>query len=270
MRPSSVKSLDRGLDILEYVAGAPRPVSFSRFLLDLGIPRSSLFHLLGNLQQRGFIARDPATDGYLLGPNAGRLAKAAPKPSLGAQLAPFLHQLSRELNETCGFYVRRDDEVEVVASAISTQALSYTMKVGARAPLHAVSAGKIVLAELKAGRLTEFLGRLPLGPVTPRTIRSKARLKREIQAVRASGFAYSHDEFTPGITAIATAVRRQGAFVGAINVAVPSVRFTPDRDVAFREALRVTAHAIGETLGSAARRPSPPPLSSAAPSPYTR
>ncbi len=252
MHPSAVKSLDRGLDILEYVAGASRPVSFSQLLADLAIPRSSLFHLLSNLLDRGFIVRDLATDRYRLGPSAGRLAKMAPKPSLGAQIAPFLQQLSSELNETCGFYVQREDTVEVIASAISTQALSYTMKVGARAPLYAVSAGKIVLAELEPDRLRDFLDRMVLAPVTPRTIRSKARLKQEIQAIRASGFAYSHDEFTPGITAIATAVRRQGAFVGAINVAVPSVRFTPDREEKFRDALRITAHAIAETLDSVA------------------
>lgn len=253
MQTSAVKSLERGLDILEYVAGAARPASFSQLLADLRIPRSSLFHLLSNLQRRGFIARDPATDRYRLGPSAGRLAHAAPTPSLGSQVAPFLQRLSGELNETCGFYVRREDTVEVVASAISTQALSYTMQVGARAPLYAVSAGKIVLAELAPSALKDFLDRVALAPVTPRTIRSKASLKQEIRSIRASGFAYSHDEFTPGITAIATAVRRRGAFVGAINVAVPSVRFTPDREEKFRDALRLTADAMAKMLDPQAR-----------------
>src|SRR5262245_37536963 len=145
---SAVKSLDRGLDILEHVGAAARPVTFSRLLADLGIPRSSLFHLLNNLQARGFLARDSETDGYRLGSSFGKLARGAPQPSLRDQVSPFLHELSRELNETCGFYVPVGDSVEVVASAISTQALSYTMKVGARAPLYAVSAGKVILANL--------------------------------------------------------------------------------------------------------------------------
>jgi len=245
---AGVKSLDRGLDILEYVAAAKRPPSFSRLLADLGIPRSSLFHLLNNLQGRGFIARDPATDGYGLGSNVLRLAKAAPQPSLRDHVLPFLRELSSELNETCGFYVRVDDAVEVIGSAISTQALSYTMKVGARAPLYAVSAGKIVLAELEPEALKQYLARVVLTSVTPQTIRSKAQLKQEIRTIKATGFAYSHDEFTPGITAIATAVRHDGRFIGAINVAVPTGRFTPDRDAEFREALRLTAQAITQAM----------------------
>ncbi len=245
----AVKSLDRGLDILEYVARAKQPPSFSMLLAELGIPRSSLFHLLNNLQARAFIARDPAVDGYRLGAGLHRLARAAPQPSLRDQVVPFLRQLSSELNETCGFYVRVGDAVEVVASAISTQALSYTMKTGARAPLYAVSAGKIVLAELKPADWKKYLARIVLVPATARTIRSKAVLKKEIEAIRATGFAHSREEFSAGITAIATAVRRDDTFVGALNIAVPSVRFTAKRDREFRDALRVTAQTIAASLG---------------------
>jgi DNA-binding IclR family transcriptional regulator len=246
---AAVKSLDRGLDILEHIAAAPRPPSFSQLLKTLDIPRSSLFHLLNNLQTRGFLARDPLADGYRLGANLAKLAKAAPQPSLATTVAPLLRELSAELNETCGFYVRVADEVEVIASAISTQALSYTMKVGARAPLFAVSSGKIMLAELAPDPLKLYLARVALAPITTRTIRSKSRLLQEIRSVRTSGFAYSHDEFTSGITAVATGVRCQGRFIGALNVAVPTVRFTSDRAAAFRGALRVTAQAIAQALG---------------------
>jgi DNA-binding IclR family transcriptional regulator len=245
---SAVKSLDRGLDILEYVARAKEPPSFSRLLAELGIPRSSLFHLLNNLQARNFIARDSATDGYRLGPRIGKLARAMPRPSLRDQVLPFLQQLSGAINETCGIYVQVRDTVEVVASAISTQALSYTMKIGARAPLYAVSAGKIVLAELSAAAWSEYIANVELLWATPRTIRSKARLTQEIQVVKSTGFAYSREEFTPGISAIATAVRHDGRFVGALNIAVPTVRFTSGRVAAFKEELRVTAEAIAAAL----------------------
>lgn len=246
--PAAVKSLDRGLDILEYVGSAARPASFSRLLADLGIPRSSLFHLLSNLERRGFIARDPGTDGYCLGPGLANLAKAAPKPSLRDRVSPLLRVLSSELNETCGFYVQAGDAVEVVVSSISTQALSYTMKVGARAPLYAVSAGKIVLAGFEPQVLKDYFAHVLLTAATPQTIRSKARLKQEIQEARKTGFAYSYDEFTPGISAIATPVRQHGSFIGAINVAVPSVRFTNERVGQFKEALRLTAQGIAEAL----------------------
>jgi DNA-binding IclR family transcriptional regulator len=172
---------------------------------------------------------------------------------LGDRITPFLHQLSVEVSETCGFYVQVGDSVEVVASAISTQALSYTMKAGMTAPLYAVSAGKIVLSDLGPHELVDYLARATFAPVTPHTVRSKPRLKKELQQVKATGFAYSREEFTLGITAIAIAVRSGTTLHGAINLAVPTARFTPDRDAEFREALRRTAQIIARDIGREAR-----------------
>jgi IclR family transcriptional regulator, acetate operon repressor len=247
-QPAAVKSLDRGLDILEYVAGSPEPPSFSQLMGSLGIPRSSLFHLLTNLLARNFLERDATTERYRIGAEVAAIARKAQRPSVGDRVTPFLRQLSMEMSETCGFYVRAQDSVEVVASAISIQALSYTMKVGTNAPLYAVSAGKIVLSELGSEELSRYLARVSFAPVTPHTVRSRTRLKKEIQKVKATGFAYSREEFTVGITAIATAVRSASKFHGAINLAVPTARFTPERDCEFREALRRAAQVIGKEI----------------------
>jgi len=245
---AAVKSLDRGLDILEYVAGCPEPPSFSQLLTSLRIPRSSLFHLLTNLLSRNFLERDPQSDRYRVGAEVAAIARKVKRPSLRDRITPLLHQLSQDVSETCGFYAQVGDAVEVVASAISTQALSYTMKVGMTAPLYAVSAGKILLSELHPEELNQYLGRATFTPVTPHTVRAKSRLKKELAQIKASGFAYSREEFTLGITAIATAVRTDAKLHGAINLAVPTARFTPDRDAGFREALRRTAQLIAKEM----------------------
>jgi IclR family transcriptional regulator, acetate operon repressor len=248
VRTSPVKSLDRGLDILEYVAGCSEPPSFSQLLANLNIPRSSLFHLLTNLLARNFLERDPETERYRLGTSVLEIARKTQRPSLSDQVTPLLQQLSQEISETCGFYVHAGDSVEVAASAISTQALSYTMKVGMTAPLYAVSAGKIMLSELGLRELRQYLTNVTFVPVTPNTIKSKSRLKEEIQKVKATGFAYSNEEYTLGITAIATAVRSDSKVYGAINIAVPTVRFTSHRDAQFREALRRMAQIIAKEI----------------------
>jgi len=222
---STVKSLDRGLDILEHLRRM-QGASFAALLSDLRIPRSSLFHLLSNLEARGFVAREPAGNGYRLGPQALGLATAGPKPSMQELALPILERLSLAVEETCGLYVRAGDAMEVIASAISTQALRYTMNVGSTSPLYAVSAGKIELANMSAQELDAYLARTPLHAVTAMTITSRSHLKADLAGVRKAGFAYSHDEFTLGISAVATGVYRQGVLIGAINIAAPSVRFT--------------------------------------------
>lgn len=251
MKPSAdtaVKSADRALDILEYVAEAPTPPAFSQLLSDLGIPRSSLFHLLNNLLARGYLEQETSGGRYRLGQRLQRLAARMQGPSLAAAVQPHLRQLSDQLNETSGFNVWVEDTVEVVASAAGHQALAYTMKVGERAPLYAISAGKIVLAHMDAAAFDAYLDRVRFEQITPRTLKSKEQLRKEIAAARKQGFAFSYEEFTPGITGIATAVVREGRLLGALNLAVPTARFTEAQQVAFKRELRSAAAALGHAL----------------------
>ena len=255
MKPDSpvpVKSADRAFDILEFVGAASEPPGFSQLLSGLGIPRSSLFHLLNNLLARGYLAEAPG-GGYRLGPAVRRLAERIAGPPLAVLVQPFLHKLSGEVNETSGFYVQVGDAVETVASAASSQALAYTMRVGERAPLYAVSGGKILLAQLTDEALAAYLDRVRFEPITPATLRTAVSLREQIAAARADGFAYSREEFTPGITGISTAVRHEGRLFGALNLAIPTARFTSDREAAFRRELRSIATALGQALWTSPR-----------------
>jgi len=163
-------------------------------------------------------------------------------------VTPLLRQLSGELNETSGFSVRIGDAEETIASAASGHALVYTMKVGERAPLYAVSSGKITLGQMSLAEFSAYLSRVKFEPITSSTLSSKRRLRDEIQSVRQDGFAYSREEFTPGITGVATAVQHNGRFFGALNLAVPTARFAADQDILFRRLLRSTASALGQVL----------------------
>jgi IclR family transcriptional regulator, acetate operon repressor len=245
---SPVKSADRTFDILEYVADAAEPPSFSLLLADLGIPRSSLFHLLRNLLVRGYLEQDVDTERYRLGERVRMLAERLDGAPLAAVVQPYLRQLSGELNETSGFYVRVGDSVEAIASATSGQALAYTMKVGERAPLYAVSSGKITLAHLRPEELAAFLKRVSFDAITQRTLRSRQRLRDEVTAAQRDAFAYSYEEFTPGIVGIATAVVHDGRFFGALNLAIPTARFTTEREATFRRHLRAVAASLAQKL----------------------
>jgi IclR family transcriptional regulator, acetate operon repressor len=247
-RPTVVKSADRALDVLEHVAQSPALVSFSQLMTELEIPRSSLSHLLSNLLGRGYLRQEPGTGAYQLGPRLRELAERLPKPSIDALAAPILERLTESTNETSGFYRRVDDDVEVVASVTGSQALAYTMKVGERAPLYAVSAGKIALAQMSVGEFEAYLGRVRFERFTPNTLTSKSALRREIEAARRDGFAYVREEFTVGITGIALAVIAAGGFVGAINLAVPTARFAEDKQPLFKRELRAARIALAEAI----------------------
>jgi DNA-binding IclR family transcriptional regulator len=249
----SVKSADRALDILEQVAQAPEPLSFSQLLSRLGIPRSSLFHLLNNLLARGYLVQDTAGGRYFLGGKVLQLAERIRGPSLSVIVTPFLRELSAEFNETSAFYAKSGDAAEVIASVSSSQALAYTMKAGERAPLYAVSSGKVVLAHMPPDEANAYFSRVRFEAMTPHTITSLSRLRKEISATRRDGFGYSREEYTQGITGLAIAVTDESRFLGALNLAVPTVRFTGAQEARFRERMASVAAAMSHALRSLAK-----------------
>jgi DNA-binding IclR family transcriptional regulator len=220
-----VKSADRVLDILETVAASGGRASFSSLMSGLAIPRSSLFQLLGNLAARGYLEQDEATSRYRLGEKIADLARSRPAPSLEQVVQPFLERLSSEARETAGFYVREGDYVTAIATQTGGQALTYTMLVSEKAPLYAISSGKIALSHMSNAEVKAYLARTEFEKFTPHTLSSSKHVLDQLPSIRKDGFAYAREEFTVGIIGIGTGVVMGGKLVGMLNLAVPSARF---------------------------------------------
>lgn len=246
--PATVKSADRVLDILEAVAVAPGQKSFSQLMTDLGIPRSSLFQLLGNLMTRGYLQQDAATMRYRLGPRIAELGRQSPAPQLSAVVMPLIERLGQDTNETAGFYVRDGDHVKAIATRTSNQALAYTMRVGEKAPLYAISSGKIVLSRMSDADIKAYLARTGFEKITPQTLSSAKQVWEQIRLARDEGFAYAREEFTVGIIGIATAVTIGDKLAGAVNLAVPTARYTRQSAPFLRQRLLIAAAQMAEAI----------------------
>ncbi len=248
----TVKSADRVLDILEAVAQGHD--SFSQLMSALGIPRSSLFQLLGNLTARGYLLQDAASSRYSLGEKIVDLAKRRPAPALQAVVLPLLQRLSQETSETTGFYVRDGDHVTAIATQTGGQALAYTMRVGEKAPLYAISSGKIALSHMSDQEIKAYLARTEFESFTPQTLATAKQVWEQIRLAREEGFAYAREEFTIGITGIAAAVVVRGDLIGSINLAVPTVRFSRTSAALIRQRLRSASTEMAAMIEAAGLR----------------
>jgi IclR family acetate operon transcriptional repressor len=223
--PSSsppVKSALRTLDILELLAQQARAMTAQEIAMTLGIPVSSLSYLLSTLVEREYLDRSRRE--YRLGPAVARLSGGGGQPGLADRVAPIVRAMTRELNETAGFFVLRDFEAEAVAREIGLQALRYTIEIGQRAPLHAFAAGKALLATMSDQQLAFYFRTVERRIFTPQTVHEEAALRREIAQIRRDGVARTFEEHTPGITGMARAVMSGGRAIGAFSIAMPLAR----------------------------------------------
>lgn len=230
-----VKSALRTLEVIEYVVARDMPVAAQEIAAALAIPVSSLSYLLNTLIEREYLARSGRR--YSAGVGLARLQQRTRGFSLAERAAPLVRGLRLQLNETASFFVRKGWEVEALVTETSEHALRYAVAMGTRTALHGFAAGKAILAALPDAEFEAYLAEAQLVAFTPATITSPGALRRDIEAIRSSGFARTREEHTPGIQGIGRAVEIAGETVGAFGVAIPSVRFTPDVEVRAREML---------------------------------
>ena len=237
-----VKSALRTLDVIEFVVAHRQGVVAQEIAGALGIPVSSLSYLLTTLADRGYLVREGRR--YLPGPGLERLRAAPEALPLADRVAPLVRALKGELNETASFMVQRGWEVEALVTEASDQALRYAVDPGTRRPLHALAAGKVILAALTPSELARYFAETTRAVFTPATRTGEADLTADIARITADGMAVAREEATVGIVGTAVPARIDGQFVGAFSVAIPAVRFDAALEGRVRQALLRAAAAL--------------------------
>lgn len=236
---SQVKSATRTLDIIEYVVAHPRPLVAQEIATALGIPVSSLSYLLATLVERDYLLREGRR--YSPGPGLEKLQLQGASFSLADRAAPLVRTLRQQLNETTSFFTRDGWEIEALVTESSEQALRYAVPTGNRLPMHALASGKALLAALPDADLARYFAETDREAFTTSTIIDEHALRKELDAIRASGFAETDEEFSLGIIGIGRVVTIGGEPAGSLSVAIPKVRCTDAIRARIRDLLARTA-----------------------------
>lgn len=230
--PAPVKSALRTLDVIEYIVARPGGAQATEIAAALGIPMSSASYLLRTLSERDYLIRDDRR--FLPGPGLDRLRLPAASLSLAERLQPLVRAVRAELNETASLMVRVGWMAEALLTETSDQPLRYAIGLGERRPLHSLAAGKVILAGLSEAELADYFREGGREQITAHTVTAEKAQRAELNEVRAQGFAEAREESVIGICSMAVPVFRDGTLEGALSIAVPTVRFTPELCDRFR------------------------------------
>jgi DNA-binding IclR family transcriptional regulator len=216
----------------------------------LQIPKSSLSQLLKTLVARNYLELTSNGRGYRLGQAFLKLSESIGRArNLVSLVGPILEEVTRETGESSALNQIKGDMSEVTATVIGPARLVTHMRLGDLAPLYATSGGKVILAHMPDEFQRQYMGYVRFEPATPKTLRSTDTLKKQLAGIRASGFAYSHEEWTSGIVGIAKAVLGADGYVlGAINVAIPAPRFNKAAQAKCEDALGHAAEGLRRLL----------------------
>lgn len=220
-RRDGVQVISRAALLLRELSLAPEGLTPIALADRVGLPRSTCYRIVGALCQEGLMR--PAPSGKLhIGAGLIGIAAAAQR-ELRHEAAPFLKRLSLELHETVELVVLDGDEALFTDQYVPQRSLRVVAEVGDRFPLYCTACGKALLAELPRDEAERLIPR-PIAPLTSHTIVDRATLLDEIDAARAAGVAFDHQEHTLGVSAVGAALTDSGGSMAAVTVAMPAAR----------------------------------------------
>jgi DNA-binding IclR family transcriptional regulator len=251
-RPDAVKSVAKVLDILEHLGAARRPVSVSDLGRATGFNVSTAFRLVQTLVGRGYAEQQAGHRSYVLGPRVYQLASAYIKGSDLATLArPHLEALRDALGETVYLVILSQGEIVQLGKADGPHVVSASIRSTEREPAYCTATGKVLLSGLAPEAFKEYLAGVSFHAYTPQTITSRARLEREIAAVRDQGYALDVEEYAENLCCVSVPVRdpATGAIAAALSVAMPKLRFKRSLVPRWRALLEEKAALVSPQVG---------------------
>lgn len=249
-----VPAVDRAFDILELFLGEQGELSMPEIVARTCLPRTTVFEIVGTLVARNYLCRTPShKDRFELGFMSLQLGSAYRRRSrlvgVGQSIA---EEVVAACSETVNIALLDGSDVVYVCTVESKQAVRIAISVGRRLPAHCTALGKALLAGLSTLELEdiyptdyEFKAR------TQHTVTSFEPLLKELDEVRAQGYAIERDESNEGVSCMAAPIHGENeGVVAAMSVTVPSHRLTDEEELRLLTMVQWGALRVSARLGS--------------------
>ena len=154
----NVPAASHALAVLRHLAAQAGPVPAAAIARDLGLPRSSTYHLLTTLVAEGFVVHLPEEQRYGLGVAAFELGSAYSRQAPLARLArPLLARLVDRVGESAHLAVLHGRDVLYVVEERAPGRPPLVTDVGIRLPAHLTASGRAVLAGLPTAQVLSLI-----------------------------------------------------------------------------------------------------------------
>ncbi|MBP6996111.1 MAG: IclR family transcriptional regulator [Phycicoccus sp.] len=206
--PANAPAAAHALDILGVLSRRGEPVPAATIARALDLPRSSVYHLLSVLVDRGFVVHLPEERRYGLGVAAFELGSAYQRQAGLERLSrSTLDRLVDETRHNAHLAILHGRDVVYVIEQRAPARPTLITDVGVRLPATLTASGLAMLAELPAAQVRALFPGAPAfvqrdghGPASPAALRSI------LQQTRQRGYAVESGQVTAGLSSVAQAV----------------------------------------------------------------
>lgn len=225
-------------------------VGVSEAARHLGLSKAVVHRVMLSLEDEQMLEFDPVRRRYKLGALCTALgARALRNADIRTAARPLLERLVAETRESASLSVLVGMSRVCVDQVQSPHQLTMRVDIGARHALHAGPSANVMLAYLGPELIEEIITG-PLEQLTPYTLTDPAELRKRLAAIVRDGVAISfrdRREEAGGVAAPVFGV--SGAVCGAIGLAGPAIRFTPEFAEQVAPRVKQVAEEVSRQLG---------------------
>lgn len=250
----SAPALEKGLDILELLAGVPGSLQLSEIARQLGRSVGEIFRMAAALERRGYVQRDEDTGAYRLTLRMFRLAHAHPPVErLLAEGLAEMRPLAEATGLSCHLSVESEGRLMVIADAASPAPRRFSVRLGASFELLDTASGRVLLAfgpeADRARRLAALIDEAA----------EREAMSARLAAIRERGYEEGPSDTVAGLIDLSFPVRDvTGSALAALNTPFIAMKGNPlDLDGVRAAVLRAAAR-IEARLGFRAGADSAP------------
>lgn len=242
---AQVPAADQTLAILSFMSRQRGPVAASTIATQLGIPRSTVYHLLTTLLEHRFVVHLRGERRWGLGTAAFELAGGYARQEPLARVGhPVVAELVDQVGESAHLAVMSGRDVLYIVDERAPRRPVLVADVGVRLPAHLTASGRAMLATMPQKQVralypdaSSFADRTGRGPKKPRELRSV------LDEIRSGGLASENGEVSVGMRSAGMAVLDHAGWPAAA-IAVTWSEDRPQDEVRLRGLLEVAAAEI--------------------------
>jgi len=198
--------VEKAVEVLDQLM-VGREMSAAQLAERMGEPRSSVYRLLGSLQQLEMVEPGSHRGTFRLGFRLLRLGSAVVSRFDERQLAlPVMERIHEATGETIFLCVRRGLEAVCIERLDGRRVQILALRLGGSLPLHTGAAPRALLAYETRDFWKDYVKRAPLQRLTPHTPTTLEDLLPILEDVREHGVSISDEDVTVGVAALGVPV----------------------------------------------------------------
>ena len=229
-----VPALEKAFAILDFLAATPeKSFGVSDIAKATGYNKGTLYFILKTLQNHDFIDKNILTGKYSLGHGVNKYVDAYYAGI--SDLTGFI-DIAKKISSSCHECINLSVLKGIYNYVIKTVpaqdiSLRVDLPVGSKIPATASSAGKVLISQMNDLELSKIYDSI-YEKYEENHYPSKSEFLHEIHTVRDHGYAVNDGEYENGVSSAGAPIYNSaGKIIAAINIVLPSFRFTGENRI---------------------------------------